>query len=352
MKIKKLLSAVPAACLLLTAVSVTSAGAVDAKNVTSGAVVEVYSGDKLNSSNQYGSAAEAWGNAAASANDSTETIITLGSDWSEDELLTVGSWKHITLDLNGHFIRRKRNHEMTSDGAVFKVEKNAVFTLRDSNPRIMGYDGVRGGVITGGASSNSGGVHIEENGHFRMEGGTIYDCITDADGGAFHVNDDNIALSSCEITGNSADGIGGGVYVDPRYNVTLRGKMIIKDNTSGKGAGVANLALDKSTLGKARIINAGLSKGSDVHFGSTASGDIQVSEWMSEYQMQYFTADEGRKFRNESRTVDASVVVSASIFSEGGLYAVILLGGVGVIATVLVIIFYRKKAKKGGEDNA
>lgn len=512
MKIKKLIAAVPAVCLLLAAFGTIHVGAVDAGTVTSGAVVEVYSGQKLQSTTEYGSPAEAWTRTVSSADSSSETVITLGADWNEDEILTIKSGQHITLDLNGHYVKRSRNYSLKSDGAVFHINSSGVFTLRDSNPKSKGYDGVKGGVITGGASSNTGGgVHIDEDGEFRMEGGTIYDCITDEDGGAvyldgssmntkftmtggriygcktidsanecyggaiylrkgtvaisnakiddcyseddggaiysergkitlnnvifsgnkcrekggaiyiahdtakyqatllhvydcifagnqaeedggavfindnaenneavlFHncqfrnnnaagyggaiyVNDDNIALSSCEITANRAGQPGGGVFVDCRYDITLKGQMIIKDNFSEKGKGVSNLALDNGTLGTSHVINGGLYKNSIVHVGSTASKSVLLSEWMSQYQAKYFAADEGTLMFHEQRVVEAPMIVTASLFSEGGFKAVIILGSVGVIGTIILII--RKKsthkavqgneeAVQGGEEN-
>ena len=504
MKFKKLIPVIPAACLLLSAAGVISAGAVDAKTVTSGAVVEVYSGSEQKSKKDFGSVASAWQDAVANANGSTETIITLGSDWTEDELLTVKENQHITLDLNGHYIRRDRKRDMIRNGEVFLVEKKAVFTLRDSDPKSKGFDGVRGGVITGGASSNTGGgVHIEENGEFRMEGGTIYSCITDEDGGgvyvagssmdtkftmtggriyacqtvdsadeccgggvylhkgvvnisnakidscyseddggaiysergtvnldtvifagnhchekggaiytahdiakyqatvvnvkncifannhadedggailindnpehdqavvfhnckfrgnsaneeggAIYVNDDNVALSECEIVGNTAGKAGGGVYVDGRYNVTIRGLMIIKNN-SGESAAVSNLALHNGSLGKARIINAGLYQGSEVHLGSTGSSSVLVSEWVSYYQKQYFIADKGTLTTQDSRTVNATMVTSGSIFSMNGFFAVAIVGGAGIIGAAALVVYQKKKnkAKEGGEEN-
>ena len=429
-----------------------------------------------------------------------KTVITLGDDWTEDELLTVKEYQNITLDLNGHTIKRNRNRSMKSDGSVFRVSKKAVLTLRDSNPKTPGYNGVKGGVVTGGAcSGKGGGVCIDEGGEFRMEGGTIYDCIavdggavgisgsgdggvfamtggriysckalesagecyggavylgqgtvtvsnatvddcyseddggavysergtvtlkntvfsgnrcnetggaicTSLDtakyqgtllnaynctfagnyagedggaviindnpekdgavlfhnckfrnneavkkGGAFYVNDDNVALSGCEITANKAGGEGGGVFVDDRYNITLKGLMKITDNTSGKGKGLSNLALEDGKMGTARIINGGLYKNSLVRVGSTSEKSVLVSEWMSQYQMKHFEADEGTLTAKDERTVNAGMVVTASIFSEGGMLAVIILGSAGIIFTAILI--FRKRIKDGEEND-
>ena len=503
---KKIIYTVPALCLLLSAFGAVGANAAGttAKETTDGAVVEVFSGGELKSKTEFDTVSEAWKNAVSVANKTDETVITLGEDWTEDESLTIKYGQHITLDLNGHYIKRNRNHDMVSDGNVFKVQQMAVFTLRDSNPKSAGYDGIKGGVITGGASSNSGGgVHIEEFGKFYMEGGTIYDCITNADGGgvnvygnttdtkfimtggriyscktvdsanncygggvymekgevnisnakiddcyseddggaiysergtitlknvvftgnkahedggaictaldsyqniattlnaydctfannhadenggavkindnpadgkavvfhnckfrnndavkkggAVYINDDNIALSSCEIVKNSAGEEGGGVFVDDRYNITLKGLMTIKDNTSDKGNGVADLALEDGNMGTARIINGGLYKNSYVRVGSTSEKSVLISEWMSQYQMQYFRADEGTLSAKDLREVDATMVVTASIFSEGGIYAIVIIGSAGIIGTVMLIIYKKRKDKvsEGGKE--
>lgn len=501
MKHKRFIPILMSALLLLASVSVISVGAVDTKTVSSGAVVEEIFDDGETTITECDSPGEAWAKAIHTADNTKEVVITLGSDWIEDTELTVGASMHITLDLNGHYVHRTRDHNMIRNGYVFRVEENAIFTVRDSNPKGVGYNGVRGGVITGGASSNTGGgIHIEEKGEFRLQGGTIYDCRTDEDGGgiyvdgssmdtkftmtggriygcrtidsnddccgggvylrkgvvsisnakiddcyseddggaiyscrgvinldnvvfsgnyardkggaiytaldlakyqatvikahncifaanhsdkdggavfindnpdhnqavvfhnctfrsnsanlkggAVYVNDDNVALSSCEIVSNKSSKEGGGVYVDGRYNVTVMGLTKIMDNAAHEGEGVDNLALDND----AHIINAGLYKGSEVHFGPTGSDSIEVSEWISNYQQQYFMADKGNLTTKDSRSVNTVKVLSGSVFSEGGFYAVVILGGAGIIGTIALVIHQKKKnkAKEGGEEN-
>lgn len=246
-------------------------------------------------------------------------------------MLTIGENQHITIDLNGHCIRRKREHEIIRSGEVFLVESKAVFTLRDSDPFSKGYAGIRGGVVTGGAATNyGGGVHIEEDGEFRMEGGTIYDCRTSY--------------------------AGGGVFVDGRYYVTLRGLTIIKDNRSDESQGVADLALQSKALGTARIINAGLYKGSVVYVGTTSGSGKQITEWISNYQAQYFKTNDGRITESDQRTVSVPLATTGSVIGSGNLIAIVLLGGVGIIAAAILIIRKTKRSKntrvtEGGEEN-
>ena len=504
-KLKQWLASAFAACLLLSSFGALPAFAEStAKGLVRGAAQEIYSGETLLSKKEFDTAAQAWSSATAAANDTSETVITLYEDWTEDEMLTVAKGQHLTLDLNGHTLKRNRNHDMKADGCVIRVQDSAVFTLRDSNPKSRGYDGVKGGVITGGASSNTaGGVHIDENGAFIMEGGTIYDCITDADGGAvcvdggsentsftmtggrlyscktmesadeccggavylnngnvtisgatiddcyseddggaiysergkitmknvvfsgnrclekggaiavaldssvfqgtllnaydctfagnradedggavivsdnpkdngavvfynckfrnneaaknggaIYINDDNVALSGCSVTANRAAGSGGGIFVDCRYNLTLMGLMTVKDNTAGKGDSVANLTLESGATGTAYIIDGGIYKNSSVHIGTTSKKSILLSEWMSQYQMQYFVADEGTLDKKEERFVDASMVVTASIFSEGSITVIAIFGAVGLAAAAILIIRKKKNKKAGDEYDA
>ncbi len=172
-------------------------------------------------------------------------------------------------------------------------------------------------------------------------------------GGAIYVKDNNVALSSCEIINNHAGDYGGGVFVDDRYNITLKGKMIIKDNTSDKGNGVANLALEDGAMGTARIMNGGLYKNSYVRVGTTTDKSIMISEWMSQYQMQYFQADEGTLSAKELRNVEADMVVTASIFGDGSWVIIIVFLAAGLITTITLVIYKKrmKAATEGGKEN-
>ena len=55
-------------------------------------------------------------------------------------------------------------------------------------------------------------------------------------GGGIYNNNDLNSVSGCTLTGNSASNSGGGIYSSSMNDITLGGKMIIKDNTRSDGS--------------------------------------------------------------------------------------------------------------------
>ena len=108
------------------------------------------------------------------------------------------------------------------------------------------------------------------------------------DGGAIVALDDGLVLSNVTITDNSAGGYGGGVFVDARYDINVKGIVIIKDNKCDKDSTCNDLALEDGTAATARVYSGGLIDGSWIAIGSTASGSIRMSKKMSVYEMKYF----------------------------------------------------------------
>lgn len=133
----------------------------------------------------------------------------------------------VTLDLNGHALK----YVGTENGSVIKVASSGDLTLRDSDTTARhkftvdsnglwtlsesgGTQTVTGGVITGGkgeqpsgnSSSGGGGVYVDKNAAFTMEGGNI--------------------------TGNSSD-CGGSVCTAVDKNFTVSGSVKTTDNVTG-----------------------------------------------------------------------------------------------------------------------
>ncbi len=427
-------------------------------------------------------------------------VITLGTDWKIDNWQTIDTKQNIVLDLNGHYVDRGRNFKVTDYGCLFCIGTQARFTILDSNPDAEGYDGLKGGVLTGGAGDDiGGGIIIKQSGELDMFGGTIYKCTTDYHGGAIltdkeyskivmsnctidscrtkdsgddchgggmHIRDaayvvmNNVTIQNCYsedkagalylknkprkvfmkdcnfIENTAPDGGGaiyidglndktpfvfiadncrfwgnkctdndggavyvfdnddedrnpiifrnctflyneskrdgaalevdddlvtlqggyifenkagrwGAVYVEDKYDISVGGKLVIKDNKapdSSKG----NLVLENADK-KAYVYSGGLDEGSDIYIsnskGKTGFAAVQN---ISAYQTKYFHAESGSlTFVKIGKR--ESVMVTASLFSDGSLTAIIIISAVLILVFAAMLIF--KKRKRGIADD-
>ena len=185
--------------------------------------------------------------------------ITLGSDWEHDKELSIKKKSSMTIDLNGHYIKRTRNMKQIDNGGVFYVNDNAKLVIKDSKPKARGYDGIRGGVITGGASENTGGaIEMGLDTIVDIEGGTIYECTTCADGGAINMsagrgivdlfNNSGLAgrtlimknsrIWNCQTVDSTDRCFGGGLYIASNTNVFLDNVTIQDCYSEDSGGGI------------------------------------------------------------------------------------------------------------------
>ena len=207
--------------------------------------VEIFEKNTLTKKEEYNSVQDAWNKAKAYANSSNTVEITMGSNWEHDSELSTSNGQNITVDLNGCYIKRTRNSKQIKNGGVFRVASNSTLKIKDSSPKSKGYDGIKGGVITGGASTNSGGgVHVEENATFVMEGGTIYECVTCYDGGGIWANNaSKVDLKNCRLyfcqTFDSADSAhGGGIYAKDVKDLELHDMTVQDCYSEDSGGGI------------------------------------------------------------------------------------------------------------------
>lgn len=173
--------------------------------------------------------------------------LTLGSDYSFDGQIPVTNNGYLVVDLNGHKITRTRNGKKKDDGAVFIVKEGCTLTINDSNPtRNSGISDIKGGVITGGANSNGGGgITVEKNANLFMNGGTIYQCSTDYDGGGICAKDGakQIVLKKCSIVSCKTDDSwddcdGGGIYAKNVSRLELENVTVKNCSSEDYGGGV------------------------------------------------------------------------------------------------------------------
>ena len=477
-----------------------------AKNNASQTVLEIYKGGKLKSSKQYDSFISAFKAGADGSGD--EKVVVMGADYSSDAEIVLEKDKTVIVDLNGHYIKRDRKGDTKRNGGVMAVMGGATLTIRDSNPKRKGYEGVKGGVITGGASSNyGGGITVREEGHLIMEGGTIYDCITDEDGGGVYVEsgskntsfvmtggcidscktidstdeccggaiylgngkldlsggkirncyseddggaiycmrgevslenmlfnsnksndhggaiyieldtmgvtskaegthfaargckfieneaqkdggafymrdnpdhsggvlfdqcefknnksdgnggaivtlDDGMVLSNVDITGNTARGYGGGVFVDSRYTINVKGVVVIRDNESKKDDACRDMCLEDGTSATALVNSGGLSNGSWIGIGSTSKKSIQLAKNISVFEMKYFHSHVGKIAAKNVKTVEAKMVVTASLFGVGNKLIIIIIAGVALVGMLIMIIMKKKESMRGAKSDS
>ena len=175
---------------------------------------------------------------------STTGIFTISST------LVISSYIAVTLDLNGCVL------QMNGSGSVFKVEKEGSLTVTDSSTEnrehafTVGSDGlwvlddkgnetITGGVITTGENAANGGVYLEEEGWFTLEGGSIVGCRASGSGGGVYVEKDGwFTLKGGSIVGCRAGEYGGGVYLEENGKFTLEKGSIVGCRAGEYGGGV------------------------------------------------------------------------------------------------------------------
>ena len=171
--------------------------------------------------------------------------ILLTADIDISSSLTVN--RKVTLDLNGYVLRYA---DTTANGSVFKIVSGGDLTVIDSRPdaehrfnsdNILwapdeqnGKEIVMGGVITGGTGTPcyvngssyfvacGGGVYLEGDARFTMDGGNIVGCIANTGGGvhisengSFTMNGGSImGCSSWDLSAPGGTPYFGGVYLD------------------------------------------------------------------------------------------------------------------------------------------
>lgn len=165
---------------------------------------------------------------------------------------------NVTLDLNGFVLK------ITGSGSVIKIESGSL-TLVDSHPAAIhkfvkeatglwtlnenaGTEIVKGGVITGGigrehsfssvygsiSENGGGGVFINQDASFVMEGGSIVGCSAVGEhntaGGVLVARSANFVMKAGKIAGCTA-ARGGGVYVADRDGDYALGSFTMNGGT-------------------------------------------------------------------------------------------------------------------------
>ena len=193
--------------------------------------------------------------------------------------------KNVVLCLNGHTITGAED----SSKHVITVEEGKTFTLCDCGGE---------GQIIQVSQYSQGGVKVE-GGTFNMLGGEITGNTAAGSGGGVYVSNGigsigKFTMSGGEISGNTADSYGGGVYVTP-YNstFTMSGDVTITGNK-------VCVADNNVYLPSNKTITIGAALGTGAKIGVITSGDptsgnpIQIATDATNEQLDYtkiFTPD-------------------------------------------------------------
>ena len=126
--------------------------------------------------------------------------VKLGADITLSNYLGITNGKNVTLDLNGHTL--KRNLSGANDyGSVIRVSTGSKLTIEDSS-------GDNSGTITGGRSTYGGG--ISNHGSLTLMGGTISSNLATGAGGGLTLLlrwAEHLPSSTCKGVSSSVTGV-------------------------------------------------------------------------------------------------------------------------------------------------
>lgn len=193
---------------------------------------------------------------------STGGTVKLGKNIELTDALGINNT--VTLDLNGHVITKNMN---AGGIKTVNIEEGGHLTLTDSSDgsgAISDFDGsvhvLAGGTFTmnggrllagralgGDIRARGGGVLVDKDGLFVMNGGSIESCLANGDGGGVYVNGmfrmTGGTICNCgteEASYDGTNGDGGGVFIAPNGRFEMSGGSI--ENCyighKGKGGGV------------------------------------------------------------------------------------------------------------------
>ncbi len=172
-------------------------------------------------------------------------------------------------ELNG--ITFKNNSTQLEGGALFIQQK---------------YVRVINCTFTSNTAAHTGGAAFV--GDNAGEGG-FYNCTitgnnASREGGAFYLKSHNY-LENCTITGNYCGGAyeGGGVFVYYDYDVSVKGKLVVKNNTRGSSGSADDLFLSAGGYGSSAYIKGSVDADSSIGIRTNVTGDRLVAKEVSTY---------------------------------------------------------------------
>ena len=220
----------------------------------------------------------------------------------------------ITIDLNGHTLRRNLDSPISNGYIIYNSGNSANMTIKDSygggtitggknNPYgggICNYGGtmtIEGGTVTGNTATDDGGG-IANFGTLTISGGIIQNNTATDDGGGIY-NNGTLYLEGGTITGNTASSKGGGIYnIGDMY---MKGSPTVTNNTGGGNTDNLDLVINTNTI---TIIGA-LSGTSQVGVRRDNAGSFTRASYSyepSETDYQIFVSDDPNYVIGKSST--------------------------------------------------
>lgn len=160
----------------------------------------------------------------------------------------------VTIDLNGHKIRRDKGvNNMTDDGSVIRLFDGASITINDTSEN-------QEGAIERGSSNYGGGIYAPSNNTVTMNGGRIRLCNGYYGGGVYLDSSSKFIMNGGRIEHNTGY-YGGGVYAEDDAVLETHGGAISENRATADGGGIylwsAQASLDNCSVSDNRAKNGG-----------------------------------------------------------------------------------------------
>jgi predicted outer membrane repeat protein len=226
----------------------------------------------------------------------------------------------------------KTNSAGEHGGVIYLDENNA--TIEDC--KFNNNSAEDGGAIY----LNSKNTYITnctfEDNHVTNQGGAIAD---------FH--SDN-SIDNCTFLRNSAEFEGGGIYVSQQYDITLSGKVVIKDNKRG-GDYADDLMLQKAVF-KTAYVKGEVEAGSSIGIRTGTLKETQVGKDIpSDCSEYFFLNDDGNyhiSYENGTLQKRSGSLVG-SIFGDNNLgAAVLVMTGICIVGIVILFVHNKRNCEE------
>ena len=264
------------------------------------------------------------------------------------------------VDLQQHSQINNNNNTGGPGGGVYIGEENAKVKSSDSTGEICNntssnkgggiyvcYENytISGLKISGNkADGDGGGICLS-----RYNGSLEYLTMSNNEskrGGAIYVGVQNVDLEGSTIMNNHARTSGGGVYVVAQHDLYIKGPNKICDNTSGSDNVKDDAYLETNDFVKAYLIASGMDENSNIGIKTSSNGSRRLVKGInnSKYVSCFFTDDSDRlhlSYVEADQEIFQEEGATGSIFGNGN----IMIAGIILVCIVGVggIVFYRKK---------